>query len=77
MEEFGIPVTAFTKDIEHIESKLQFRKVSFRSNVKIIAPSSTFKDLITIESMEGEPDESGTPAEWTKVIVKDRISQQE
>lgn len=77
MKESGLPDNAFTKDIEHIESKLQFRKVNFRGNVKIIAPSETFKDLITIETIEGDIDESGSPAEWTKVIIKDRIVKQE
>lgn len=77
LRESGLPDNAFTKDIEHIESKLQFRKVSFRSNVKIIAPSETFKKLITIETIEGDEDESGTPAEWTKVIIKDKITTQE
>ncbi len=77
MKDSGLPDNAFTKDIEHIESKLQFRKVNFRSNVKITAPSETFKELITIETIEGDPDESGSPAEWTKVIIKDRIIKQE
>jgi len=77
MRDSGLPDNAFTKDIEHINSKLQIRRVNFRSNVKITAPSEIFKNLITIETIEGEPDESGSPAEWTKVIIKDRITTQE
>jgi len=77
MVECGLPTVAFTKDICHIENQLKFRRVSFGSNVKIIAPSDAFKKLITIEAVEGDVDESGTPAEWTKVIIKDRITQQE
>ncbi|MBL6986749.1 MAG: hypothetical protein ISR72_06870, partial [Methylobacter sp.] len=77
MEDSGIPIVAFIKDIEYIETKLKDRKVSFRSNVKITAPSEAFKELVTIETIEGDPDESGTPAEWTKVIIKDRIIRQE
>ncbi len=73
----GLPGTAFTKDLEHIESKLKFHKISFRSQVKILAPSDTFKKLLTIETIEGDPDESGVPAEWTKIIVKDSIVSQE
>jgi len=73
MRESGLPNHAFTKDIEHIESKLQFRKINFRSKVKITAPAEAFNDLITIETIEGSPDESGCPAKWTKVIIKDRI----
>lgn len=77
MRDSGLPDNAFTKDIEHIEGKLQFRKVNFRGNVKITAPSDAFKNLITIETIEGDLDESGSPAEWTKVIIKDRIVKQE
>lgn len=77
MRNSGLPDNAFTKDIEHIERQLQFRKVNFRSNVKITAPSEAFKELITIESIEGDIDESGSPAEWTKVVIKDRIIKQE
>lgn len=77
MEESGLPTSAFTKDIEHIESALKYRKVRFRSNVKIIAPSEAFKELITFETIEGEVDESGSPNEWTKIIIKDRITSQE
>ena len=77
MEEVGLPTSSFTKDNEHIESKLKFRKVSFSKNVKISAPSEVFKNYIYIESIEGDLDESGAPQVWTKVIVKDRITQQE
>lgn len=77
MKASGLPDNAFTKDIEHIKSRLQFRKINFRSNVKITAPSETFKELITIETIKGDPDESGSSAEWTKVIIKDRIIKQD
>ncbi|MDA8482632.1 nucleoid-associated protein [Pseudomonas resinovorans] len=77
MEDEGIPSTAFTKDLAHIEGKLKFRKVSFGGNVKITAPSQAFKDLVVIEAIPGEPDEAGNPTEWTKVVVKERIIQQE
>lgn len=77
MADSGVPTTAFTKDIEHIENKLKFRKVSFSRNVKIIAPSDVFKDYVEIESIDGDPDESGTPQVWTRVTIKDRITQQE
>ncbi|WP_216594687.1 nucleoid-associated protein [Halomonas sp. PR-M31] len=77
MEEAGIPSSSFTKDNAHIESKLKFRKVDFSKNVKITAPSEVFKNYVKIESIEGDPDESGTPQTWTKVIIKDRITRQE
>lgn len=77
MKNAGLPDSSFTKDIEHIDSKLQIRKVNFRSNVKITAPSAAFKELVVIETIEGDRDESGSPAEWTKIIIKDRIVKQE
>jgi len=77
MEDSGLPTTAFTKDIEHIESKLKVRKIRFSKKVNITAPSDAFKELITFESIEGDPDESGVPSEWTKVIIKDRVTQLE
>jgi hypothetical protein len=76
-ERTGLPTTAFTKDLAHIESRLRFRSVNFSSRVKITAPADTFKKLIIIEAIDGDSDESGTPAEWTRITVKDKISQQE
>lgn len=73
----GLPQSAFTKDLEHIESKLKFRKVNFRSKVKISAPSDVFSDMVTIEEFDGDFDASGNPAKWTRIIVKDRIVDQE
>ncbi|TDP30766.1 nucleoid associated protein NdpA [Idiomarina aquatica] len=77
MESAGIPTTSFTKDIEHISSNLKFRKVRFSKNVKISAPSDSFKELINISTIEGDSDESGMATEWTKVIIKDKIVTQE
>lgn len=77
IEDCGLPTTAFTKDLAHIESKLKLRKISFSSNVKITAPLDKFKNLIVIEEIEGDLTEAGEPAQWTKVIVKDRIVHQE
>lgn len=77
MEEQGIPTTAFTKDAELIKNSLKVRKVKFRSKVNITGPQEAFNDLITIDTIDGDVDESGFPAEWTRVIIKDRISEQE
>jgi len=77
IEESGLPLIAFTKDNEHIDHKLKFRNVRFNSNIRIVAPSETFRDLVTIKEIKGAVDESGTTAEWTNVIIKDRIIKQE
>lgn len=76
MEDEGIPTTSFTKDTEYITTNLKLRKIKFSSNVKITASPEAFRDLITIETIDGDPDESDTPMEWTQIIVKDRITQQ-
>ena len=76
MKSAGLPAAAFTKDIEHIKSKLQYRNIRFRGDVKITAPSQAFKDLIVVETIDGNPDETGTPAKWTKVTIKERIIEQ-
>lgn len=77
MEEKGLPNTAFTKDTDHIKNKLKVRSIKFSSNVKITAPPEVLENLVTFETIEGDIDESGTPAEWTKVTIKDRITKQE
>lgn len=77
MQTQGVPVSSFTKDVEHISSSLKTRRVNFRSNVKISAPTDVFKNLVEIQIIEGEPDETGAPKEWTQVLIKDRIIEQE
>jgi hypothetical protein len=77
LEERGLPATAFTKDIEHIKTKLQFRKVVFNNNVKIIASPELFDNDVIITAFEGDKDEAGIPKQWTQIIVKDRINPQE
>lgn len=72
-----LPTTSFTKDIKHIESSLKIRKVNFGGKVKLTAPSDAFLDLVSIETIDGEPDESGGVKEWTKIIIKDRVINQE
>lgn len=75
LEDNDLPTTAFTKDIGHISSKLQTRKLSFKKNVKLTAPSQIFKDLIDIEIIN--EDNEGKKVNWTKIIVKDEIVSQE
>lgn len=77
MEDKGLPTTAITKDVSEIASKLRYRKLKFSKKIVIQAPSQTFKDLIDIEQIEGDADESGSNQIWTKVVIKDRITHQE
>ena len=75
LEENELPTTSFTKDINHISGQLKTRKLSFKKNVKLSAPSEVFKDLIDIEIIN--EDEVGQEVNWTKIIVKDEIVSQE
>lgn len=75
LEDNEIPATAFTKDVEYISGKLKTRKLSFSKNVKLIAPSQVFKDLIDIQSIS--ENDAGEAVNWTKIIVKDKIVAQE
>ncbi|MBU5601758.1 nucleoid-associated protein [Citrobacter sp. S55_ASV_140] len=75
--EYGIPQTSFTRDNEHIESKLKTRKLNFSKNIKITAPADIFKNHIVIESTKGDISDDGTQAEWTKILIKDKIILQE
>lgn len=75
LEDKDLPTSAFTKDIEHIESKLKTRQLSFSKQVKISAPSQVFQDLVEIETIT--EDDDGNPVEWTKILVKDNIVSQE
>lgn len=77
LEDNGLPSTAFTKDIEHIKTKLQTRKVVFNNSVKISASPEIFKSDVIIQPYEGEKDATGIPKQWTQIIVKDRINPKE
>lgn len=71
----GLPLTAFTKDIDQISSKLKSRKISFSKNLKLTAPADVFKDLVEIESIT--KNNFGENVNWTKIIVKDKIVNQQ
>lgn len=77
MEDQGVPTTAFTKDSELIKNNLKVRKVKFRSKINITGPQDAFNNLIKIDTIQGDADESGSNSEWTRIIIKDLISDQE
>lgn len=75
LDEKDLPVSAFTKDITHIESKLRTRQLSFSKQVKITAPSKVFQELVEIATID--EDGEGNPVKWTNILVKDNIVSQE
>ncbi|MCL6365257.1 hypothetical protein EXT60_13520 [Pectobacterium carotovorum subsp. carotovorum] len=77
LEDSNFPVAPFIKDIEYIAGKLKNRRIKFSKNIRIIAPSEVFEEFVTIETMKGEKQQDGYTPTWTKILVKDRIVDQE
>ncbi|GLS27724.1 nucleoid-associated protein [Marinibactrum halimedae] len=75
LEDTGIPTNSFAKDNKHIKSKLKIRKMKFGKRIKLIASPEDFDSSITIESINGDTNSSGASNEWTKVIIKEKVSQ--
>jgi hypothetical protein len=70
------PTIAVAKDLSELTNKLRRRRLRFSRNVQLVAPADAFADLITLETINdhGAVDEAGA---WTRIIVKDRIRDQE
>ena len=49
MKQNNFPTISINKDITYIKNKLRNRTIHFTNNVKIIAPSSDFSNLVSIE----------------------------
>lgn len=49
MEDKSFPTHAIGKDLTYIKNKLKQRKVTFTSNVKVIAPADEFSQLVHIQ----------------------------
>lgn len=77
LEDSDFPVAPFIKDTEYITSKLKNRGVKFSKNIIISAPSEVFEEIITIETMKGDVQEDGYAPTWTKILIKDRIIEQQ
>jgi hypothetical protein len=77
MKEAGVPDTAFIKDITHIKGDLKSRKIKFNNNVSLTAPSDVFKNKIEISQIKGVADDKGQIPEWTQILIKEKIINQE
>lgn len=53
LEAKNVPTNSISKDITLIKNKLKYRRLNFSSDVKIVAPSDSFENLVNIESEEG------------------------
>ncbi|MHB1300522.1 MAG: nucleoid-associated protein [Burkholderiales bacterium] len=73
----NFPTVAVAKDISDVSSALKTRKLTFRNQVRLIAPAEGFDDLVRIEAIEGDPNSLGQRPRWTKITVRSDISEQE
>ena len=67
------PTNAIHKDLSEVKDDLRFRKISFGNSIKLTAPAESFGNYISVQSIEGEEDESGQVPIRTQVIVRGRI----
>lgn len=77
MRAANFPVVAVAKDLTDVNSALRLRKLTFRNQVRLIAPAEGFDNLVTIEAIEGDPDARENRPRWTRLTVKADISGQE
>jgi hypothetical protein len=68
LEREQISDTATAKDTSEIQQLLRRRKVSFRGNIQLVAPSDAFGDLIDIETIDAP---GGDGRKWTRITVHD------
>jgi len=71
------PQQAIFKDLSEVASALKQRKLVFSHNIKLTAPADQFEDYVRIQSIDGEPDDSGQIPKWTQITVRDHIRDQE
>ncbi len=77
MEDKKFPLTAVVKDIADIGSALKLQRVGFRNNIRLTAPPEAFRDLISIEALPQKHAGPGEPSTWTRITIRDQISEQE
>ncbi|WP_145669988.1 hypothetical protein [Bradyrhizobium stylosanthis] len=67
----------FRKTSPKVGSQLRKRRVRFSGSIELSAPPESFKDLITMETVEAEDAAPGQPSQWTIITIEDRIQTQE
>ena len=72
MKQKKFPLGAIQKDISDIQSVLRLRKMVFSNSIKFTAPPEAFKDMVTVESVDGKS-KDGTPQQWTRITIRDHI----
>ncbi|MDP2377627.1 nucleoid-associated protein [Reyranella sp.] len=77
MKEKKVPLTSIQKDIADIGNALRLQRVGFRNNIRLTAPPEAFQDMIEIETLPQKNAKPGQPSAWTRITIKDQISDQE
>lgn len=74
----AFPTIAVAKDTSDLTTQLRRRKLKFSRDVQLSAPPDAFADLVSVRTIEGEPDavDGGKPV-WTQITIKDRVREQE
>jgi hypothetical protein len=73
MEKNEFPSSSISKDLSDLRYQLRRRKVVFNSDVQISGPAERFAELVTVEPIAGDVNDDGMRPEWTRIIVRDRI----
>ncbi|MCE5262969.1 MAG: nucleoid-associated protein [Deltaproteobacteria bacterium] len=71
------PLCAISKDLSDVMPALKYRKVTFRHDIKLIAPAEKFENFVRMREIDGEVDDHGQAPRWTEVIIRDSIRTQE
>ena len=74
MREKNFSTNSIHKDTINIKEHLKVRKLRFTSSIKLYGPSDKMDNLVTFEKISGPRDMYGNTPEWTKIIIRDKLS---
>ncbi|WP_441228228.1 nucleoid-associated protein [Tardiphaga sp. 20_F10_N6_6] len=72
MKQKKFPSGTVQKDTSDLKGVLRLRKMVFSNSIKFTAPPEAFKDMVTVETINGEGSD-GSPQEWTRITIRDHI----
>ncbi len=77
MQQKEFPQNAVAKDLTDVAGELKQRKVMFTNNIRLVAPADKFEEYVRMRLIDGEPDEYGQVPQWTEIIIRDHIRDQQ
>ncbi|MBN9603405.1 MAG: nucleoid-associated protein [Afipia felis] len=72
MTQRKFPLTNIQKDIADLQSVLRLRKMVFSNSIKFTAPPEAFKDMVSVETIDGKS-QTGVPQQWTRITIRDHV----